>query len=128
MGPATKVLVLTAFSETENILSVAKGGARGYLLKGVDSATLLQAIKTVADAAAREERRRIARELHDRALQVLASMRLRSEACRRHLLTQPAELERELEFIEEAAGNTIAVSCRKKTATTISCSEHWSSG
>lgn len=47
--PATKVLVLTAFSEVENILNVAKGGARGYVLKGVDSATLLQAIKTVHD-------------------------------------------------------------------------------
>ena len=45
--PATKVLVLTAFSEDENILNAAKGGAKGYVLKGVSSATLLQAIKTV---------------------------------------------------------------------------------
>src|SRR5207245_1964147 len=31
----------------ENILNAAKGGAKGYLLKGVSSSILLQAIKTV---------------------------------------------------------------------------------
>jgi RNA polymerase sigma factor (sigma-70 family) len=45
--PPTKVIVLTAFSEDENILNAAKGGARGYVLKGIDFATLLRAIKTV---------------------------------------------------------------------------------
>jgi len=45
--PTTKVLILTAFSEDENILNAAKGGAKGYLLKGVSSSILLQAIKTV---------------------------------------------------------------------------------
>jgi DNA-binding NarL/FixJ family response regulator len=44
---ATKIIVLTAYSEEENILNAAKGGARGYLLKGVDFPTLLQAIKAV---------------------------------------------------------------------------------
>jgi DNA-binding NarL/FixJ family response regulator len=44
---ATKVLILTAYSEDENILNAAKGGAKGYVLKGVDLPTLLQAIKTV---------------------------------------------------------------------------------
>lgn len=48
-NPGTRVLILTAFSEEENILNVAKGGARGYVLKGVDSSTLIQAIKTVHD-------------------------------------------------------------------------------
>lgn len=47
INPATKVLILTAFSEDENILNAAKGGARGYVLKGIDFPTLLQAIKTV---------------------------------------------------------------------------------
>jgi two-component system, NarL family, response regulator DegU len=47
INPATKVIVLTAFSEDENILNAAKGGARGYVLKGIDFATLLRAIKTV---------------------------------------------------------------------------------
>lgn len=46
-NPATKVLILTAFSEEENILNSAKGGARGYVLKGASSSTLLQAIKAV---------------------------------------------------------------------------------
>jgi RNA polymerase sigma factor (sigma-70 family) len=44
---ATKVLILTAYSEDENILNAAKGGARGYVLKGIDFPTLLQAIKTL---------------------------------------------------------------------------------
>jgi two-component system, NarL family, response regulator DegU len=46
-NPTTRVLILTAFSEDENILNAAKGGAKGYVLKGVSSLTLLQAIKTV---------------------------------------------------------------------------------
>ncbi len=44
---ATKVLILTAYSEDENILNTAKSGAMGYVLKGIDSPTLLQAIKSV---------------------------------------------------------------------------------
>ena len=47
--PTTKVLILTAFSEDENILNAAKSGAKGYVLKGVSSSTLLQAIKTIHD-------------------------------------------------------------------------------
>lgn len=47
INPATKVLVLTAFFEDENILNAAKGGARGYVLKGIDFPTLLRAIKTI---------------------------------------------------------------------------------
>ncbi len=46
-SPGTKVLVLTAFSEEESILKVAKGGARGYVLKGSGADTLILAIKTV---------------------------------------------------------------------------------
>jgi two-component system, NarL family, response regulator DegU len=45
-NPSTKVVILTAYSEEENILNAAKGGAKGYVMKGVSSATLLQAIKT----------------------------------------------------------------------------------
>jgi DNA-binding NarL/FixJ family response regulator len=45
--PGTKVLILTAYSEEEDVLDSAKGGARGYVLKGVSSQTLLQAIRTV---------------------------------------------------------------------------------
>src|SRR5215468_305504 len=46
-NPGTKVLILTAYSEDENILNAAKGGAKGYVLKGIDFPTLLQAIKTI---------------------------------------------------------------------------------
>lgn len=46
-SPATKVMILTAYSETENVLDTAKGHARGYILKGVSSPTLLQAIRKV---------------------------------------------------------------------------------
>lgn len=47
MNATTKVVVLTAFSEDENVLNAAKGGARGYVLKGTDFSMLLRAIKTV---------------------------------------------------------------------------------
>jgi RNA polymerase sigma factor (sigma-70 family) len=46
-NPATRVIILTAFSDEENVLNAAKGGAKGYVPKGVPSATLLQAIKAV---------------------------------------------------------------------------------
>jgi DNA-binding NarL/FixJ family response regulator len=39
--------VLTAFSDDENVLNAAKGGAKGYVSKGVPSATLILAIKAV---------------------------------------------------------------------------------
>ena len=50
-SPATRVMILTAFSEEENVLNAAKGGARGYVPKGVPSATLLQAIRSVNDGS-----------------------------------------------------------------------------
>ncbi len=46
-SPTTKVIILTAFSDDENVLNAAKGGAKGYVPKGVPSATLVQAIKVV---------------------------------------------------------------------------------
>ncbi len=44
---STRTIILTAFSEDENILNAAKGGATGYVMKGVSSPILLDAIKTV---------------------------------------------------------------------------------
>ncbi len=58
-------------------------------------------VQSEAVAAAREERRRIFRELHDRALQLLSSVRLRAEVCRRELIRDPKALEKELLIIEE---------------------------
>lgn len=46
-SPSTRVIVLTAFSEEENVLNAAKSGARGFISKGVPSATVTQAIRSV---------------------------------------------------------------------------------
>ena len=69
---------------------------------------LVALYKTAGDAAAQDERRRIGRELHDRLLQVLATLALRLEACRKHLTTAPDELARELRLLEEITVNSIA--------------------
>jgi RNA polymerase sigma factor (sigma-70 family) len=49
--PSTRVIILTAFSEEESVLNAAKGGAKGFVPKGVPSTTLLQAIKAVHQGA-----------------------------------------------------------------------------
>src|SRR5512147_1818364 len=46
-APTTKVLVLTAYSDEENVLNAAKSGARGYVSKGVPTTSLTQAIKAI---------------------------------------------------------------------------------
>ena len=46
-SPGTKVLILTAFSEKEDVLGTAHARARGYALKGVSTPTLIDAIKKV---------------------------------------------------------------------------------
>ena len=63
--------------------------------------------KTVSDAAMHEERRRLTQELHDGLLQVLATLGLRLEVCRTHLIGSPAELARELQLMERAAKDTM---------------------
>ena len=69
---------------------------------------LMALYKTAGEAATQEERRRIARELHDRLLQVLASLTLRLETCRRHLIETPKELSRELALMEQATRGAMA--------------------
>ena len=51
-------------------------------------------------AAVLEERQRLSRELHDRALQILSTARLRVERCRRELTAGAEPLKTELEGIE----------------------------
>jgi two-component system nitrate/nitrite sensor histidine kinase NarX len=55
-----------------------------------------------------EERRRISRELHDRVLQLLSSVRLRAEMCRREFMNRPDVLEKELATIEQTAEKAVA--------------------
>ena len=50
---------------------------------------LLSFCKSAGQAGIQEERRRIARELHDRVLQVLGSLTYRLEACRKYLVGSP---------------------------------------
>jgi signal transduction histidine kinase len=69
---------------------------------------LMALYKTAGEAATEHERRRIAAELHDRLLQVLATLSLRLEACRKHLTTAPDELSRELQLMEKMTVNSIA--------------------
>ena len=69
---------------------------------------LMALYKTAGEAATQEERRRIARGLHDRLLQVLASLTLRLETCRRHLIETPKDLSRELALMEQATRGAMA--------------------
>ena len=57
----------------------------------------------VVAAALQKERRRISRELHDRVLQLLTTIQLRSEICLNELINKPEQLERELKTIAEAS-------------------------
>lgn len=50
-SPATRVMVLTAFSEEENVLNAAKSGAKGFISKGTPSTTMVHAIRAVHDGA-----------------------------------------------------------------------------
>lgn len=57
--------------------------------------------KDAVAAAVVEERLRLSRDLHDRALQLLASARMRLDSCHHHLKSDPAALENELLIIED---------------------------
>ena len=46
-SPTTRVVILTAHSNEEDLLDTAKGRARGYLLKGVSTPTLMEGIRKV---------------------------------------------------------------------------------
>jgi len=47
VSPSTKVIVLTSFSEDEQVFASIKAGAQGYLMKDVLPSDLAKAIRTV---------------------------------------------------------------------------------
>ncbi|QNO13958.1 response regulator transcription factor [Alkalicella caledoniensis] len=47
ISPATKVIMLTAYAEEDIVQETLKAGANGYLLKNIDSKTILKAINDV---------------------------------------------------------------------------------
>jgi len=57
--------------------------------------------KEAVAAAVLEERERISRELHDRALQLLSTARLRLDMCQRQLADDATTLKKELSVVEE---------------------------
>jgi NarL family two-component system response regulator LiaR len=52
LRPETRVLVLTSFLDDEKLFPAVRAGAAGYLLKDVQPAELVRAIRTVADGEA----------------------------------------------------------------------------
>lgn len=68
---------------------------------------LLSFCNSAIQAGIQEERRRIARELHDRVLQVLGSVTYSLEACRKSLVSPPEGLETELALSEEATRSSM---------------------
>ncbi len=61
---------------------------------------------SVAEAI-KDERLRISRELHDRVLQPLSSVKMRAETCRRQLFHDQAAVQAELQHIEETIDRAI---------------------
>jgi two-component system sensor histidine kinase DegS len=58
-------------------------------------------------AAVAEERRRISRELHDRALQLLSGVKMRADTCRHQFLDNRQALDAELQAIAEGIDRAI---------------------
>lgn len=58
-------------------------------------------------AAVAEERLRLSRELHDRALQLLTSARMRLDSCHHYLKSDPAALEIELSNVEDSLDRAV---------------------
>jgi two-component system, NarL family, response regulator LiaR len=51
-APAARVIVLTSFGEDERLFAALRAGAAGFLLKDVEPAELVRAIRTVDDGEA----------------------------------------------------------------------------
>lgn len=47
--PATRVIILTSYADDDSVLAAVLAGAHGYVLKEIDSASLISAIRAVSD-------------------------------------------------------------------------------
>ena len=52
VSPSIKVIVLTSFADDDKVFAAVEAGAAGYLLKDVDHAALVEAIRTVHSGGA----------------------------------------------------------------------------
>jgi signal transduction histidine kinase len=118
-------------SDTTVFLAVQGTGLLAFatilgVLNGYDkkqNKRLISLGESAAEAATQEERKRVSRELHDRVLQLLASVRLRAELCRTDFTGKPQELARELEAIAGAADSALTeirnIMAEKQTASDL---------
>ena len=84
-GSAPRVIVLTSFLDEDKVLPAVRAGAAGYLLKDVEPAELVRAIRTVDGGEAL---------LHPAvAARVLRELAADGERARRHELLTPRERE-----------------------------------
>ncbi len=47
--PALRVIILTSYADDDSVLAAVLAGAQGYVLKAIDSASLISAIRSVAE-------------------------------------------------------------------------------
>jgi NarL family two-component system sensor histidine kinase LiaS len=66
------------------------------------------AIAKNLEAAIREERQRLSRELHDRALQLISTARLRIDHCSRQLIYSPEAMKAELSVVADNLDRAVA--------------------
>jgi DNA-binding NarL/FixJ family response regulator len=85
LGSAARVIVLTSFLDEDKVLPAVRAGAAGYLLKDVEPAELVRAIRTVDGGDAL---------LHPAvAARVLRELAADDDRARRHELLTPRERE-----------------------------------
>lgn len=102
--PGTNPILIDLFV-VRSIYLLVLAGIFGFIadFEKKQGRKLMALSKSASELAVQEERRRIGRELHDRLLQTFASLTLRLEACRKHLMQSPEVMGQELQLMEESA-------------------------
>ncbi|MDE3722282.1 response regulator transcription factor [Nocardiopsis sp. N85] len=96
MLPATRILMLTSYSDDEALYGAVMAGASGYILKQIHGTDLVGAVRTVAEG----------RSLLDPESTTRMLERLREEAVRKDPLSELTDQERRvLELIGEGLTN-----------------------